>query len=223
MSDADPINPQRVFWELSPRLPDGAILTADSGLGRELVRARPRSCARGMMASLSGNAGDDGLRRAVRDRGQVRASRPAGRSRCVGDGAMQMNGINELITVAKYWQQWSDPRLVVLVLNNRDLNQVTWEQRAMAGDPKFAGVAGRCPTSPTRATPSCSACDGIRVDDPDEVGAALGRGARAPTGPCVLEAVTDPDVPPLPPHITLRAGQELRPGAAQGRPAARGG
>jgi pyruvate dehydrogenase (quinone) len=57
----------------------------------------------------------------------------------VGDGAMQMNGINGLITIAKYWQEWSDPRLIVLVLNNRDLNQVTWEQRAMAGDPKFAG------------------------------------------------------------------------------------
>ena len=56
----------------------------------------------------------------------------------VGDGAMQMNGMAELITVAQYWQQWSDPRLIIAVLHNNDLNQVTWEMRAMEGSPKFA-------------------------------------------------------------------------------------
>ena len=90
----------------------------------------------------------------------------------VGDGAMQMNGINELITIAKYWQRWSDPRLVVLVLNNHDLNQVTWEQRAMEGDPKFEASQDAARLPVRRATPSCSACAGIRVDEPDEVGAA---------------------------------------------------
>ena len=85
----------------------------------------------------------------------------------VGDGAMQMNGINELITIAKYWERWSDPRLIVLVLNNRDLNQVTWEQRVMAGDPKFE-ASQELPDSRTRGTPSCSGCAAIRVDDPEQ-------------------------------------------------------
>ena len=105
----------------------------------------------------------------------------------VGDGAMQMNGINELITIAKYWKQWSDPRLIVLVLNNRDLNQVTWEQRVMAGDPKFE-ASQDLPDFPYARYAERSACAASASTTPEQVGAGVGRGARAPTGPVVLEA-----------------------------------
>src|SRR5439155_25104100 len=119
----------------------------------------------------------------------------------VGDGAMQMNGLNELITIAKYWNEWSDPRLVVMVLNNHDLNQVTWEERAMAGDARFP-ASQNVPDFPYARFAESIGLLGIRVETPDAVGPAWDR-ALAADRPVVLEAITDPDVPPLPPHITL--------------------
>ena len=118
-----------------------------------------------------------------------------------GDGAMQMNGLNGLITIAKYWKEWSDPRLVVLVLNNRDLNQVTWEQRALAGDPKFAATQ-EIPDFPYARYAESLGLMGVRVDHPDQVGEAIDRVINADR-PAVLEAVVDPNVPPLPPHISF--------------------
>jgi pyruvate dehydrogenase (quinone) len=119
-----------------------------------------------------------------------------------GDGAMQMNGINALITVAKYWERWADPRLVVLVLNNRDLNQVTWEQRALAGDPKFLGSQS-LPDFPYHRYAGLVGLKGIFVDHPDRVGPAWDE-AFAADRPVVVEFCADPNVPPLPPHITLK-------------------
>ena len=110
-----------------------------------------------------------------------------------------MNGLNELITISKYWKEWSDPRLIVLVLNNRDLNMVTWEERALAGDPTFE-VTQDLPDFPYANYAKSLGLDGIRVDDPDALGAAWDR-AFAADRPFVVEAITDPDVPPLPPHI----------------------
>jgi pyruvate dehydrogenase (quinone) len=131
MASADPLNPQRVFWELSPRLPDNAIITADSGSVANWY-ARDLKMRRGMKASLSGGLASLGAgtpyalagKMAYPDRTVIA---------CMGDGAMQMNGINVMITISKYWKQWSNPRLIVLVLNNRDLNQVTWEERIQLG------------------------------------------------------------------------------------------
>jgi pyruvate dehydrogenase (quinone) len=120
----------------------------------------------------------------------------------VGDGAMQMNGINGLITISKYWKRWADPRLVVLVLNNRDLNQVTWELRAMSGDPKFE-ASQDVPNFPYAKYAELLGLKGIFVDDPDKIGRAWDE-AFAADRPVVLEAYTDPDVPPLPPHISLK-------------------
>src|SRR5436853_4297840 len=199
MLDADPINPQRVFWELSQRLPDGAILTADSGSAANWY-ARDIKLRKGMMASLSGTLATMGpgvpyaiaAKFAHPDRVAIAL---------VGDGAMQMNGINELITIAKYWRRWSDPRLVVLVLHNDDLNQVTWEQRAMEGDPKYEGSQA-LPDFPYAQYAELVGLKGIRVDDPAQIGAAWDE-ALAADRPVVLEAITDPEVPPLPPHITL--------------------
>jgi len=120
----------------------------------------------------------------------------------VGDGAMQMNGINGLITIAKYWTRWSDPRLVVMVLNNRDLNQVTWEQRVMEGDPKYE-PSQDVPDFPYAAFADLIGLRGIAVDRPDRVGPAWDE-AFAADRPVVLDMRVDPNVPPLPPHITMK-------------------
>jgi pyruvate dehydrogenase (quinone) len=214
MESAHPINPQRVFWELSSRLPDRAILTSDSGSAANWF-ARDLKLRRGMSASLSGNLATmgPGVPYAIGAK-FAHPDRPV--IALVGDGAMQMNGINELITVAKYWKRWSDPRLVVLVLNNRDLNQVTWEQRAMEGDPKFE-TSQDLPDFPYADYARMVGLGGIRVDDPDALGAAWDE-ALASDRPFLLEAVTDPDVPPLPPHITLKQAKAMTFALAKGDP-----
>jgi pyruvate dehydrogenase (quinone) len=198
MNEADPINPQRVFWELSPKLPDDVILAADSGSSANWF-ARDLKIRRGMMASLSGNLATmgPGVPYAIAAKFCF-PNRPA--IAMVGDGAMQMNGLNGLITIAKYYEQWADPRLVVLVLNNRDLNQVTWEQRALAGDPKFE-ASQEVPDFPYARYAESIGLMGVRVDRPDQVAAAWDQVLSADR-PAVLEAITDPNVPPLPPHIT---------------------
>jgi len=199
MNDADPINPQRVFWELSSRLPDNCILAADSGSSANWF-ARDLKIRKGMMASLSGTLATMGpgvpyvIAAKFAHPGRVAIA-------LVGDGAMQMNGINGLITIAKYWREWSDPRLVVLVLNNRDLNQVTWEQRAMAGDPRFPGSQS-IPDFPYARYAEELGLLGLRVDRPDQIAAAWEQALSA-NRPAVLEAITDPNVPPLPPHISI--------------------
>ncbi len=131
MTGARPLNPQRVFWELSPRLPENAIITADSGSVANWY-ARDLKMRRGMKASLSG-----GLASLGAGTPYAMAAKMAYPERtviaCMGDGAMQMNGLNVMITISRYWKQWSNPRLIVLVLNNQDLNQVTWEERIQLG------------------------------------------------------------------------------------------
>jgi pyruvate dehydrogenase (quinone) len=200
MQKAEPINPQRVFWELSPRLPDGAIIAGDSGSGTNWY-ARDVKLRRGMMASLSGGLASMGAGMPYAIAAKfAHPARPV--VALVGDGAMQMNGLNELITVGKYWREWSDPRLVVLVLNNRDLNQVTWEQRVMGGDPKFEGSQS-LPDFPYARFAEMVGLRGILVEDPERLGAAWEE-AFAADRPVVLEARTDPNVPPLPPHVTLQ-------------------
>jgi pyruvate dehydrogenase (quinone) len=203
--EADPINPQLVFRELSSRLPDGCILAADSGSVANWY-ARDVDLRRGMMASLSGRLATMGcgVPYAVAAK-FAHSDRPV--IALVGDGAMQMNGLNELITVAKYWRRWSDPRLVVLVLNNRDLNLVTWEQRAFQGDPKY-DAAQQIPDFPYAQFAELIGLRGIRVDAPEQVGAAWDAALSADR-PFVLEAVTDPEVPPLPPHISFEQAKNF--------------
>ena len=199
MNSADPINPQRVFWELSPRLPDNCIITADSGSGTNWF-ARDLKIRRGMMASLSGNLATmcPGVPYAIAAK-FCYPERVA--IACVGDGAMQMLGNNGLITIAKYWKEWSDPRLIVLVLNNRDLNQVTWEQRAMSGDPKFE-ASQNVPDFPYARYAEMLGLRGIFVDKPEQIADSWDQ-ALSSDRPCVFEAYTDPNVPTLPPHITF--------------------
>lgn len=197
MAAAEPVNPQRVFWELSPRLPDNCILTSDSGSAANWY-ARDLKLRRGMMASLSGGLATmgNGVPYAI-------AAKFAYPERVaialVGDGAMQMNGNSELITVSKYWQQWADPRLIVMVLNNRDLNQVTWEMRVMEGDPKYE-ASQDLPDFPYAEYAELIGLKGIKVSDPETLGNAWDLALSADR-PVVLEVLTDPDVPPIPPHI----------------------
>jgi pyruvate dehydrogenase (quinone) len=198
MAGAHPINPQRVFWELSPRLPARAILTCDSGSAANWY-ARDIKIQPGMMASLSGGLATmgPGVPYAIAAK-FVHPDRPV--IAMVGDGAMQMNGISGLITAAKYWQRWSDPALVFMVLNNGDLNQVTWEQRAMEGDPKLA-ASQDVPDFPYARYAEMLGLRGLRVERTEEIGAGWDAALSAGR-PAVLEVVTDPNVPPLPPHIT---------------------
>ncbi len=137
----------------------------------------------------------------------------------VGDGAMQMNGLAELITIAKYRERWSDQRLIVMVLNNRDLNQVTWEQRAMSGDPKFV-ESQELPDVPYAQWSQLLGLNGIRIDDPDAIGECWDR-ALASQVPTVLEVVCDPEVPPLPPHITIEQARSFASAIRHGDPARR--
>ncbi|OSI60302.1 thiamine pyrophosphate-requiring protein [Bradyrhizobium canariense] len=200
MDAAEPLNPQRVFWELSPRLPENAIITADSGSVANWY-ARDLKMRRGMKASLSGGLASLGAgtpyalagKMAYPDRTVIA---------CMGDGAMQMNGLNVLITISKYWQTWSNPHLIVLVLNNRDLNQVTWEERIQLGAGKTLSTQS-IPDFPYHRYAELIGLKGIFVDDPERMGAAWDEALTADR-PVVLEAYTDPNVPPLPPHITLK-------------------
>ncbi len=167
MNDAKPINPQRVFWELSKRLPDNCIISSDSGSAANWF-ARDLKVRRGMMASLSGNLATmgPGVPYAVSAK-FAWPDRPV--IALVGDGAMLMNGINCLITISHYWKEWSDPRLIVMVLANRDLNQVTWEQRVMAGDPKYECSQNVPPFEFARYAEMLGLA-GIRVDKPEQIG-----------------------------------------------------
>jgi pyruvate dehydrogenase (quinone) len=200
MDSAEPLNPQRVFWELSPRLPDNAIITADSGSVANWY-ARDLKMRRGMKASLSGGLASLGAGTPYAVAGKM-AFPDRTVIACMGDGAMQMNGINVMITISKYWKQWSNPRLVVLVLNNRDLNQVTWEERIQLGAGKTE-LTQAIPDFPYHKYAELIGLKGIFVDDPERVGAAWDEALSADR-PVILEAYTDPNVPPLPPHITLK-------------------
>jgi pyruvate dehydrogenase (quinone) len=205
MADAHPVNPQRVTWELSPRLPDRAIITSDSGSCANWY-ARDLKIRRGVMCSLSGGLASMGAAVPYAIAAKfAHPDRPV--IALVGDGAMQMNNMAELITVAKYWRCWSDPTWVVCVWNNEDLNQVTWEQRVMEGDPRF-DASQNLPNVPYHEFARLIGLNGLYVDNPDKVGEAWDE-ALASRVPTVLEVKTDPEVPPLPSHISLQQARNF--------------
>jgi pyruvate dehydrogenase (quinone) len=203
--EASPLNPEKVFHELSRRLPDGCVLTADSGSATNWW-ARHLRLRRGMRGALSGTLATMGpaIPYALAAK-FVFPDRPV--IAVEGDGAMQMNGLNALIDVAKYRERWIDPRFVVLVLNNRDLNQVTWEQRVLSGDPKLES-SQVVPDFPYARYAELLGFRGLRVDAADQVGDAWDEALRSEV-PVLLEAITDPEVPPLPPHIERDQAKNL--------------
>ncbi|MER7078597.1 pyruvate dehydrogenase (quinone) [Saccharopolyspora kobensis] len=214
--DAEPLNPERVFHELSPQLPDDVILTSDSGSAANWY-ARHLKIRRGMRASLSGTLATMGPGAPYATGAKfAHPDRPV--IALVGDGAMQMNGLNELITIAHYWREWSDPRVIIAVLNNGDLNQVTWELRAMSGAPQFI-PSQRLPDVGYAAVAEQFGLRGSRIDAPDQVAGAW-RQALAGDRPCVLEFVTDPSVPPIPPRADLDQLEKVTSSLLKGDPEA---
>ena len=196
---AHPVNPQLVVWEMSPRLPADAIVTSDSGSCANWF-ARDYRVQRGQMASLSGGLASMGAAVPYAIAAKfAHPDRPV--VALVGDGAMQMNNMAELITAAKYWQRWADPRLVICVFNNEDLNQVTWEQRAMNGNPRYE-ASQDIPDVRYSRFAEMIGLKGIFVDDPADLGGAWDESLAADR-PTVLEVKTDREIAPLPPHITL--------------------
>jgi len=212
MASAKPVNPQRVVWEMSPLLPDDAIVTSDSGSCANWF-ARDYKVKQGQRASLSGGLACMGA--AVPYAIAAKFAYPAKTVvALVGDGAMQMNNMAELITIQKYWQGWSDPRLIVCVFNNQDLNQVTWEQRVMEGNPRFEATQDIPYVGYARFAESLG-LKGIFVDDPEQLQSAW-QEALAADRPVVLEVKTDPEVAPLPPHITLKQAKAFMASMAKG-------
>ena len=212
----DPVNPMRVFGELSPLLPDRCILTADSGTAANWW-ARHLKLREGMQAAISGTLATMGCavpyalgaKFAHPDRPVIAA---------VGDGAMQMIGINALVDIAHYAERWEDPRVVVLVLNNGDLNEVTWEQRAMSGDPRFE-ASQTLPAFPYARYAELLGLKALRVDSPDDVRPAWEE-ALAHDGPVLYEAVTDPNMPPMPPQLRFETVRNMTRAFMKGDPAA---
>ncbi len=214
LQPANPINPQRVTWELSPRLPDRAIITSDSGSCANWY-ARDLKIRRGMMCSLSGSLASMGAAVPYAIAAKfAHPDRPV--IALVGDGAMQMNNMAELITVSKYWKDWASSKWICCVWNNQDLNQVTWEQRVMEGNPKF-NATQQIPDVPYHKFAELIGLQGIFCDDPDQVGAAWER-ALAADRPVVLEFKTDPEVPPLPSHISLENAKNFASTIIKGDP-----
>ncbi len=214
MMDADPINPQRVALELSKRLPDGCIVAADSG-SSTVWWARLLRLRAGMAASVSGTLASmgSGVPYAIAAK-FAHPHRPV--LAFVGDGAFQMNGMNELITVAKYWESWADPRFGVLVFNNRDLNMVTWEQRVLAGDPAYPATQW-IPDFPAARFAELAGLSGRRVDDVDDLPEALEEFLASPR-PALLEVMVDPEIPFLPPHITFEQARNMASALLHGDP-----
>jgi len=198
------VRPQALFASLSRHLPDNAIISSDSGSAANWF-ARQVRIRRGMKASLSGNLATmvPGVPYAIAAKFAYPDRVAVG---TIGDGAMQMGGMAELLTAAKYYKTWSDPRLVVLVLNNEDLNQVTWEQRVMEGDPKFA-ASQDIPYMPFHEYARLIGLGSVKVDRSAQIEDAMAR-AFAADRPFVIDAMTDPEEPPLPPHITFKQAED---------------
>ncbi|MBM5460840.1 thiamine pyrophosphate-requiring protein [Pseudomonas sp. P66] len=214
MAKAKPINPQRVVFELSPRLPEQAIITSDSGSCANWF-ARDLKIRRGMQCSLSGGLASMGAAVPYAIAAKFAfPQRPV--IALVGDGAMQMNNMAELITVAKYWRQWQSPKWICAVFNNEDLNQVTWEQRAMEGDPKFE-ASQNIPDVPYHLFAISIGLKGIFVDREEDVAGAWEQ-ALASEVPVLIEFKTDPNVPPLPPHISLDQAKKFATTLLKGDP-----
>ena len=205
MTKAHPVNPQRVVWEMSPRLPDNAIVTSDSGSCANWY-ARDYRVKRGQISSLSGGLASMGAAVPYAIGAKfAHPDRPV--VALVGDGAMQMNNMAELITIAKYADRWPDKRLVVCVFNNEDLNEVTWEQRVMNGNPRY-DASQDIPDVRYSQFAELVGLKGIYADNPDDLAAAWDEALSADR-PVVLEVKTDPEIAPLPPHISFKEARKF--------------
>jgi len=129
-----------------------------------------------------------------------------------------MSGFSALITVANYWRHRQDSHLLVLVLNNRDLNYVFWEQHAQDGEPTFPASQDLLDVSFARHA-ELIGLRGVHVETPDAIGAAWDEALSADRQ-TVIDAVVDPTIPPLPPELTEKQQESLSKALADGDPEA---
>jgi pyruvate dehydrogenase (quinone) len=211
---AKPVNPMRIFHEFSKQAPENCIIAADSGSAANWY-ARNIRFRGSMRGSLSGNLATmgPGVPYAIGAK-FAHPDRPA--IAFEGDGAMQMNGLAELLTIARYYRDWSDPRLVVAVLHNNDLNQVTWELRAMGGSPRFVESQALPDTSYAEFAASIG-LGAATVTDPEHLEDAW-RDALSSDRPYLLDVHCDPDIPPIPPHATLEQMTDMAQALIKGDP-----
>lgn len=208
---ANPVNPQLHYQIVSPILPDDAMIAADSGTST-VWYARNLQIRQGMSASVSGTLATMGCAIPYAFAAKLAyPGRPA--FAFMGDGGMQMNGLAELITIAEHWQTWQDPRFIMHVLHNRDLGFVTWEQRAMEGSPRFP-ASQEVPAFPYARYADMLGLRGIRVDDPANIEDAWHEALNADR-PVLIEAITDPDVPTLPPEPDAEVVSRIEQALAQ--------
>jgi pyruvate dehydrogenase (quinone) len=211
---ADPINPRKVYVELNKRLPDNAIVTCDAGTTADWYGHHIR-LRRGMMGDLSGM-----LATMLAAMPYAVAAKFAFPERCVvctiGDGAFQMLGMNELITIKKYMDEWTNKQFIILILHNNDLTQVSWEMRTEDGNPRWEG-SQEIQTMDYAAYAEIFGFQGIKVTKPKEIGAALDK-AFAHQGITLLDVHTDKNVPPLPAHISVKFAEGMAEALVKGDP-----
>ncbi len=210
--DADPLNPGLFYWKLSERLPDRSMIAVDTGMSTTFF-ARALKVRRGMKMAVSGSLATMGpaISYAIAAKFAF-PDRPA--FALIGDGAMQMLGLNALITLSKYRDRWADPRFIIAVLNNGDLNMVSWELRAMGGTPKLPATQD-VPDFDYAAYGRMVGCLGLRIDGPADVVPVLDE-ALAARQPVVIDVRADPNVVALPPHATLEQTRNFFAAMAKG-------
>jgi pyruvate dehydrogenase (quinone) len=212
--NTQPLNPQRVYYEIFQRMPNNAIISCDTGTST-IWYAQYHRFTPGMMGSLSGRLASMGAGIPYGIAAKFAyPKRPV--IALVGDGAMQMSGLNELITLARYWKSWKTPHFIVVVLNNRELNFVTWEMRAMEGDPKFA-CSQELPDFPYAAYAESLGLKGIVMEKPDDIEAGWLEALHSER-PVIIEAYTTADIPPLPPHISFEQAKNYTAALLKGDP-----
>jgi pyruvate dehydrogenase (quinone) len=209
---ADPLNPELFYWELSSRLPQDAMVAVDTGMSTTFF-ARALRLRPGMSMAVSGTLATMGPAISYAMAAKFAYPRKPAFA-LVGDGAMQMLGINALITTAKYWKQWDDPRFIVAVLNNGDLNMVSWELRALGGSPKIPETQD-VPSFDYAGYAELLGLTGLRIEGPDDVVPVLERALAART-PAVIDVHADPNVIALPPHTTIEQTKKFFEALAKG-------
>ena len=210
--EATPLNPELFYWQLTDRLPADAVLCADTGMSTTFF-ARAVKVQRGMKTAISGTLATMGPAMSYALAAKFAfPERPA--FAFIGDGAMQMLGMNGLITAAKYYRRWSDPRLIVAVLNNRDLNMVSWELRALGGSPKVEATQD-LPDIDYAALAEILGLKGFTVAAPGDVDHVWDQ-ALAADRPVVIDVKADPNVIALPPHATFEQTKNLFMALARG-------
>lgn len=198
MVSYEQVNPRRVFHELNKRLPPRAVVTCDAGTTADWYGHHIR-LREGMLGDLSGRLAT--MLAAMPYATAAKFAYPDRSVVCtIGDGAFQMLGMNELITVKKYLDRWENPQLIVVVMHNDDLTQVSWEMRTEDGNPVWE-TAQDVESVDFAGWAQLLGFQGIAVHRDEDVVPALDR-AFAHRGVTLIDAYVSRNVPPLPAKVT---------------------